>query len=132
MGIVDSIAGQLFGGGGAQNNVLKAVMSVLGNQQEGGLTGLVNKLKESGLGDIVNSWISTGKNLPITPEQIQQGLGSDMVTKLAARAGVSTDDIASHLAQLLPQVVDKLTPEGKIPQGDLLSKGMDLLKGLMK
>jgi len=132
MGIVDSIAGQLFGGGGAQSNVLKAVMSVLGNQQEGGLTGLVNKLKESGLGDIVNSWISTGKNLPITPEQIQQGLGSDMITKLAARAGVSTDDIASHLSQLLPQVVDKLTPEGKIPQGDLLSKGMDLLKGLMK
>jgi uncharacterized protein YidB (DUF937 family) len=130
MGIIDSIAGQILGGG-AQNNVINAIMSMVG-QQEGGLAGLVNKFKASGLGDIVNSWVSTGKNLPITPEQIRHGLGSDMVTKLAGQAGVSTDEIASHLSQLLPQVVDKLTPEGKIPQGDLVSKGMDLLKGLMK
>src|SRR5512140_273226 len=131
MGIVDSIAGKLFNRGN-QNNALNAIMSVIGNQQEGGLAGLVNKFKANGLGDVVNSWISTGKNLPITPDQIHQALGSDMVKKLATRAGTSTDEIATHLSQLLPQVVDKLTPDGSLPQGDLLSKGKELLKDLMK
>ena len=132
MGIIDSITGKILGGGNTHNNVLSAVMSVLGNQQEGGLAGVVKKFKENGLADIVNSWVSTEKNLPITPEQIQQGLGGDMIQKLATRAGTSIEELTSHLSQLLPQVVDKLTPEGKIPQGDLLSKGMDLLKGLLK
>lgn len=131
MGIVDSIAGKLFNRGN-QNNALNAIMSVLGNQQEGGLAGLVNKFKANGLGDVVDSWISTGKNLPITPDQIHQALGSDMVKKLAARAGTSIDEIATHLSQLLPQVVDKLTPDGTLPQGNLLSRGRELLRDLMK
>ncbi len=132
MGLLDSIVGQVLGNSGAQNTLLNAVMSMLGNQQAGGLAGLVGQFKDQGLGDIVNSWVSTGKNLPITPEQIQQGLGSDAIKKLASQAGIDPEQVTSHLSQLLPQVVDKLTPDGNIPQGDILSKGMGLLKDLMK
>jgi uncharacterized protein YidB (DUF937 family) len=84
------------------------------------------------LGNIVNSWVGTGQNLPITAQQIQQVLGSNTIKDLAAKAGISTDEVSSHLTQLLPTIVDKLTPNGQIPQGDIMSKGMDLLKGLMK
>jgi len=132
MGILDSIAGQILGGGKTQNSLVNAIMSMLGNQQAGGLVGLVEQLNSKGLGDIVNSWVSTGKNLPITPEQIQEGLGEKTISKLASQAGISPEDVSSQLTKLLPQVVDKLTPDGKISQNDIMSKGMDLLKGLLK
>ncbi len=132
MGLFDSITNALGGGGGTQSNVINAVMGVLTNQQTGGLAGLVDQFKANGLGDIINSWISTGKNLPITAQQIQQGLGSETLKTLAAKAGVSTQDITTHLSKLLPQVVDKLTPNGTISQGDILEKGMGMLKGLIK
>ena len=73
-----------------------------------------------------------GQNLPVTPQQIRQGLGADTVGELASKAGISQDQATSQLSELLPKLVDKLTPDGKIPQGDLMSKGMDILKGLMK
>ncbi len=132
MGIFQSIAGQLFGGGAKQNTLVNAVMSVLGNQQAGGLSGLVEQMSGKGLGDIVNSWVSTGKNLPITPEQLQEGLGTKTISTIASQAGISSTQVTSQLATLLPQIVDKLTPDGKISQSDIMSKGMDLLKGLMK
>ncbi len=132
MGLLDNLSSVFGGGGGAQSNVLNAVVGMLSNQQSGGLQGLVQQLTSSGLGDIVNSWVSTGKNLPITPQQIQQGLGNDTLKNLAASAGLSTNEITSHLSQLLPQIVDKLTPEGNIPQGDIMQQGLGLLKGLMK
>ncbi len=132
MGILDNLAGSLLGGGGTQNNVLNAVLGLLSNQQSGGLGGLVSQFKASGLGDIINSWVSTGKNLPITPAQIQQGIGADTLKNLAQSAGVSSEEMTSHLSQLLPQIVDKLTPNGSIPQGNIMEQGVDLLKGLMK
>jgi uncharacterized protein YidB (DUF937 family) len=132
MGLLDNIAGQVLCGGGAQGNLMNAVIGLLGNQQSGGLAGVVKQFAGNGLGDIVNSWVSTGKNLPITPEQIKQGLGSDTINQLASKAGISSDQISSQLSELLPSVVDKLTPNGQIPQGDIMSQGMDLLKGFMK
>jgi uncharacterized protein YidB (DUF937 family) len=132
MGILDSIIGQASGGGGTQTLLVNAVIGLINNQQTGGLAGLVKQFAGSGLGDIVNSWVSTGKNLPVTPQQIQQGLGSDVISQLAAKVGLSPQDLTSHLSNVLPQIVDKLTPDGKIPQGDLMSKGMSILEGLMK
>lgn len=132
MGLLDSITSQVLGGGSVQSNLLNGVMGLLGNQQTGGIAGLVQQFAGKGLGDIVNSWVSTGKNLPITPEQIKQGLGSDAVSQLAAKAGLTPDQVTSHLSELLPNVVDKLTPNGQIPQGDIMSKGMELLKGILK
>lgn len=132
MGILDSITGKVLGRKDTQNSVLNSVMSLIGNQQSGGLAGLVQQFSGKGLGDIINSWVSTGKNLPITTEQIQQALGDKTISKIASQAGISAEEVTSHLTNLLPQVVDKLTPDGQISQGDIMSKGMDLLKGLMK
>ena len=132
MGILDSLKGQIFGGGDKENALVNAVISVLGNQQSGGLAGLVGQLSGKGLGDIVNSWVSTGKNLPVTPEQLQEGLGDNMIGKIASQAGISTNQVTSQLSKLLPQIVDKLTPDGKISQTDIMTKGTDLLKGLLK
>jgi uncharacterized protein YidB (DUF937 family) len=84
---------------------------------------------ENGLGDIVNSWIGTGQNLSISSEQIQQALGSDKIKQLAAGAGISSDTVGSQLASLLPAIIDKLTPNGQIPQqSNFLEEGMNLLK----
>jgi uncharacterized protein YidB (DUF937 family) len=132
MGILDSIAGQLFNKGTAQNPLLDAVMGLIGNQQTGGLAGLVQQFAGKGLGDIANSWVSTGANLPITPEQLKQGLGSQNIGKIAAQAGISPEAVTSQLSTLLPNIVDKLTPNGQISQEDIASKGIDLLKGLFK
>lgn len=61
----------------------------------------------------MNSWVSTGQNLPITPSQVEQGLGGDLLSQLASQAGLSSGAAGSQLAGLLPDVVDKLTPNGK-------------------
>jgi len=132
MGILDSIVGQVLGGGNTQNLLINALLGILGNQQAGGLDGLVKQFSSKGLGDIVNSWIGTGKNLAITPQQVQQGLGNKTVAEIAKKVGITPDEATAQLSKLLPQVVDKLTPGGKAPQGDIMSQGMELLKGLMK
>jgi uncharacterized protein YidB (DUF937 family) len=132
MGLLDNIAGQVLGGGGGKSDLLNSVVGLLGNQQTGGLAGLVQQFAGKGLGEIVNSWVGTGQNMPITPQQIQQGLGSDTIKQLAQKAGVQPDQISSMLAEHLPNVIDKLTPKGQIPQGDITSQAMNLLGGLFK
>jgi uncharacterized protein YidB (DUF937 family) len=135
MGLLDGIAGQALGsilGGGQQSNLISAVAGLLGGQQSGGLSGLVSQFAAKGLGDVVNSWVGTGQNLPITPQQIQHGLGSDVVSQLAQKVGVSPDMVSQLLAQHLPNAVDKLTPQGQVPQGDLAGEAMKVLGGLFK
>ena len=132
MGIFDDIAGKVLGGSNAQTNLVNALLSILGNQQSGGLEGLTQQFAGKGLGDILNSWVGTGKNLPITPQQIQQVLGGDTISQLASKTGVSADKVTSQLSDLLPNIIDKLTPDGQIPKGDIASQGMNLLKDLLK
>lgn len=135
MGLLDDIAGGALGsllGGGKQANLINALGGLLGNQQAGGLNGLVQQFASKGLGDIVNSWVGTGPNKTITSDQIERGLGPDTVNQLASKVGLPTDQIKSQLATLLPGVIDKLTPNGQIPQGDLSSQAVNLLKGLLK
>ncbi len=81
----------------------------------GGLAGLVQTFREKGLGDVVNSWISRERNQPVTAAQIESVLGNDAVQALATKIGVSTSTISTELATVLPQVVDKLTPQGAVP-----------------
>jgi uncharacterized protein YidB (DUF937 family) len=101
------------------------------NNQPGGLSGLLQQFHDKGLGGLVTSWVSTGQNLPISADQIQHVLGCEQVKELAARVGISPDAVNSHLAQLLPVLVDKLTPNGQVPQsGSLLEEGMGMLKNL--
>lgn len=132
MGLLDSItqiAGQAMSSGGSKNALLDVVMGML-QKQEGGLGGLVQAFQNKGLGDIASSWIDSGQNLPVSSDQLQSVLGSDMVSGLAAKLGVSPDDISGQLSQLLPQVVDKLTPNGRIEGGADLSGALGMLQGL--
>jgi uncharacterized protein YidB (DUF937 family) len=122
MSLIDQL-GQVIGGmlgQSGQNPLLKALTSLLGEGSSvGGLGGLVQAFQKNGLGEIVNSWVSTGKNLPATPDQIEQGLGSDMLKKLAGQAGLSSEAASSQLSNLLPNLIDKLTPNGKVEAGGL-------------
>ncbi len=132
MGLLDQLgqaAGGMLGGGDA-NPLLKAVLGLLDkNSQLGGLEGLVQSFQRNGLVDVINSWVGAGQNLPISPDQVKQGLGSDVVGQLASQAGLSSDAVSSQLANLLPGLIDKLTPDGKIPSGGVLEQGLSLLKG---
>jgi uncharacterized protein YidB (DUF937 family) len=96
------------GGGGGQGDLMGIVMKLV--QQSGGLDGLMAKFQQGGAGDIAKSWVSTGPNLPISPDQLGQALGPDMLKQLGGG-----NDMLGQLSQLLPQVVDGLTPEGKMP-----------------
>jgi len=123
MGLMDQmgqVAGGLLGGQTGQNSLLQAVTSLLGNNSNlGGLAGLVEAFQKNGLREIVNSWVSTGQNMPASPQQIEQGLGSDLLKQLASKAGLSPQDASSQLSDLLPSLIDKLTPNGKIEAGPL-------------
>ncbi len=123
MSLMDQLGqavGGMLGGSSNQNPLLQALTGLLGqNSSVGGLAGLVQTLQKNGLGEIVNSWVGTGKNLPVTPQQIQQGLGGDLLTQLATKAGISPEAAGTQLAGLLPDLVDKLTPTGKIEAGGL-------------
>lgn len=115
---------------GNNNPLLQAVIGLLAqNSSAGGLAGLVEAFRKNGLGDIVNSWVGTGQNLPISPDQVWQGLGSDLLTHLASQAGLSTEAVGGQLASLLPGLIDKLTPGGKVPDTHLIEQGLALLRG---
>ena len=88
---------------------------------------------EKGLGGLAASWVGTGQNLPISADQLQHVLGSDQVKQLAAKAGISPDAAGAALTQLLPGLVDRLTPNGQMPQhSNLLEMGMSILQSFGK
>ena len=128
MGILDGLLGAVTGksGGGTEAQILNAVVGMLGS---GGLNSLVDSFAKNGLGDIVSSWVGTGKNLPIAPDQILKGLGQQQVGQIASKVGLPADQVTSLLAKVLPNAVDKLTPAGKIPTDDLLQAGLNMLLG---
>jgi uncharacterized protein YidB (DUF937 family) len=105
-------------------------MGLLRNKESGGLEGLIQVFNQKALGDVISSWVGTGSNAPITPEQIQEVLGSDVIKQLSEKSGVSIDAAKAQLAELLPTLIDKVTPDGKVPEGDLLNKGLEILRGI--
>ncbi len=119
MGILDSLENSpAFRGvlGQLGSAVLPVVLSeVLGNGSQGGLSAVVAKLQQAGLGDQVKSWLGNGQNLPITAEQLQEVLGSDTVKQLAARFNIPVDQLSQILAQELPKSVDGASPNGHLP-----------------
>jgi uncharacterized protein YidB (DUF937 family) len=96
-------------------NLVKGVVGMLVNNS-GGLSGLVDKFNQSGLGDIAASWIGKGENKPVSAAQLVEALGEDKVAELAEQAGIPADKGAEVLSQVLPSIVDKMTPEGEIPE----------------
>lgn len=119
MGLLDAAMGMMNnneGSGDTKSMLMQAAVKMLMDQaQNGGLQKLLGSFQQEGLGDIVNSWVSNGQNLPISAEQIQQVLGGSKISELAQSAGVSTGDAATGLADLLPGLIDQLTPNGQVP-----------------
>ncbi|MDR5779632.1 YidB family protein [Caballeronia sp. LZ065] len=85
------------------------------NSQPGGIMGLIQRFQQHGAGDVVQSWIGTGENQPISPDTLTNVLGHDNVGALAQKAGVSGDQLSGMLAAVLPHVVDRATPNGEVP-----------------
>ena len=127
MDLMDSLKSAI-GGGDKKDDLMSSVMQLLGGQ--GGLQDLISQFDAKGLGDIIGSWVGTGQNKSISPDQLQNVLGSDVLSGIASKLGLNTNDLSSQLSNLLPGVVDKLTPEGKVPDGDIMSQASDLLGGL--
>jgi len=84
-------------------------------QQHGGVQGIVAQLEKQGLGATVQSWVGTGPNQPISPDQVHQVFGSGSLAQIAAKAGLNPQELAQKLSQVLPTAIDKLTPEGRVP-----------------
>lgn len=123
MGLLDGILGSL--GNGSGGDAISAVTNLI-NSQPGGLGGMVEKFQHGGLGEVAQSWVSTGDNMPISADQIQAVLGSAPVAEFAQKLGIDPQMAAGTIAQLLPQVVDHVTPNGQVPTGGL----GDLIGGL--
>lgn len=132
MGFLDKIASVLsnkVSDGANQGGLFEQVIGLINNPEIGGLSGLVSRFEQGGLGDIVSSWVGTGENAPVTGEQIADTLGSDKIREIAGKLGISDGQVSNGLASLLPQVVDRLTPDGKIPESGILESGLNALVG---
>jgi uncharacterized protein YidB (DUF937 family) len=137
MGLLDSVLGGVLGGGMAPGQrqgtagggtalLMQIVAALLANRNAaggagglGGLAGLAEQFQRGGLGEAMNSWISTGPNQPVSPGQLGDVLGGDLLGELTQRTGMDRGDLLGQLSQLLPQMVDSATPEGRIPDDGL-------------
>ena len=126
MGIVETLKQEM---GSLKQATLNAINKFAGDQpklgqevanlvnpETGGLAGLVEQFRAKGLGAIIQSWVGTGPNQPITPQQIQQVLGMEKISQIATRVGLDPVTVSQQLATILPQVINHLTPGGKLPE----------------
>lgn len=134
-GVLGSLAGSLLGGGQQGGNPLMQIaMQMLIHQGSGqtasgidpgtgnaaagmgGLGGILDAFQKGGLGHLADSWVGTGENLPVSGDQLTQVLGSDKIAAIASQLGLSHADVAGQLAQILPQLINHVTPNGQVPQ----------------
>ena len=135
MGLLDGLLGSVLGGmAGPQNQaqgggqLLQMVLTML--QQNGGIEGLLAKMQQAGYGGQAQSWIGTGQNQPVPPDALSQIFGQGQLADIARQLGVSRDDAAGGLARALPDVVDRMTPDGRIPEdtNDLVAQTLAKLQ----
>jgi uncharacterized protein YidB (DUF937 family) len=140
MGLLDSVLGQVLGGAAQQQpqgggmGELGGLAGALGgllanNGSAGGLGGLVSKFEQAGMGDVIGSWIGKGENQPVSGGQLQDALGSDTIASIASKLGINAQTLLPMLATLLPVLIDRLTPQGKVPEQGLGDQS-DLLASL--
>ena len=152
MGLLESMLGSVIGGqqqagaassglGGLISRVasnpqlMQAVTALLSNDGgQGGLGGLIAKFQHAGLGDVVGSWVGGGQNQPVSGEQLTDVLGQDTMDGLAEKLGMTQGDTAAQLSDILPGLIDKLTPQGQAPASGLGNSGdlMGMLAGLLQ
>jgi uncharacterized protein YidB (DUF937 family) len=109
MGLFDGLLGGIVGAG-----MVTVVNDVL--EKHGGLQGVVNEFERNGLGATVKSWVGTGPNQSISPADFHRAIGPDLLQQLSEKSGLSVQDLTARLSQVLPQAVDRLTPDGAIPR----------------
>jgi uncharacterized protein YidB (DUF937 family) len=130
MSLFDSVAGAVLGKvmGGNQGSMAQVAMEMF--NQNGGLSGILEKFKAAGLAEQAASWVGKGENLPISAEQISSVLGNGAIAEMAAKFGLSPEVLSSQIAQRLPGVVDKMTPNGEVTadSGGLLGTVLGMLK----
>jgi len=138
MGLLDGLLGSMMGGmmgGGTSaqsaqgaNPMIMMALQVL--QQNGGIQGLLAKFQQAGMGQQAQSWIGTGQNMPISADALSQIFGQGQLGQIAQQLGMSHEQVASGLAQSLPQVVDHMTPGGEIPaeHNDLVAQALAMLQ----
>jgi uncharacterized protein YidB (DUF937 family) len=129
MSILSTLAGALEGtpnsnttgnpGSAAGAGALVAQIVAMIQNRPGGLGGLLQAFQQGGLGHVFQSWISTGQNLPVTPDQLHGTVGPEWISRIAQATGLPQEQVEQKLSTLLPEVVDHLTPNGQMPQGDL-------------
>jgi uncharacterized protein YidB (DUF937 family) len=110
MGLFDGVLGGIVGAG-----MVSVVSDII--DKHGGLNGVVNQFQRQGFGDTVRSWVGTGQNQPISADEIHKALGADTMNQLAAKLGMTPQELAAKLSTVLPQAIDKLTPAGVVPPG---------------
>ncbi len=134
MGLLDTLLHAATGNSGTSSandthtGLLDHVLSTMNNPQTGGLTGMIDQLKAGGLGSAVQSWIGGGPNQPVNGSQISSALGSAQIQQLATKFGLPADVVSGHLAQILPEVINHLTPGGTVPDQSMMSQGISLLR----
>lgn len=129
MGLFDSIAGAVLGKlGGEEGNMAQAAIDLF--NQNGGVEGIVEKFKQGGLAEEAASWVGTGANMTVTPDQVASVLGDGEIANLAAKFGLTPDFISNKIAEHLPNIVDKLTPNGQVDgeSGDVMNAVLSMLK----
>ena len=115
------------GGGGGLGDMLGQVLGggAGSGGAAGGLGGLLQQLQRSGFGEQANSWVARGANKPISPDAMTQIFGHDGLEQISRQAGISQDEASRGLSQLLPEVVDRMTPDGDVPDANALSNSVD-------
>ena len=125
MGLLDALLSGMTNpaaGSGQQGNnpLLQIALQLLAGQgQGGGLSSLINEFQRAGYGQQMDSWVSTGQNLPISPEQLMEIFGQGRLQQMAADSGMEAGQLSGGLAEMLPQLIDRLTPTGQVPAGGI-------------
>lgn len=115
------------GAGTTEVNWMQLGISLL--EKFGGLDALMAKFQQKGFGDLIASWVGKGRNLPISADQIMEVLGKRNVQDVASQAGTDAATAAQGIAQVLPRLIDKLTPDGQPVGADVLQQGIQALLG---
>jgi uncharacterized protein YidB (DUF937 family) len=130
--VIEKASGFFRQHGEDKEPILGAIVHLVNSPKTGGIHGLVQSFEKAGLGDIVRSWVSNGRNLPISVTEVAKVFSIEQIRDFASPLGVDAEEASEKLAEYLPQVIDQLTPNGNVPEGaDLAAQGAELLKGKM-